>query len=267
MKSKIGVFYTCFTEKKSVEFSLEELYKHYPNIPVYLVSDGGSDYNFLKEKFPDKKLETKLEEDTRGIIAVIDRGGDYYSLENKKKMLNSVNVFLRRLEDSIKYCNCEYLLVMEPDVLVRGKLNIKENNKFLGSRVNTGINIKLIDYMNNYKGAVSVNNWGATPALFKVSEFRKILNLVKKDPNLLETIYLLEHRFPYYDVMFAILFGFIGVKEEFNSDITECFRNPNWETSKHPLLHQFRKFYPSKEEHNSIYSTSDHEELTKSFQK
>jgi len=263
--NKLGVFYTCFTEKKAVEYSLEELYKHYPDIPVYLVSDGGSDYTFLKEKFPNKKLETKLEEDTRGIIAVIDRGGSYYSLENKHKMLYSVNVFLRRLEDSIKYCNCEYLLVMEPDVLVRGKLNIRQTSKFLGSRVNTGINIKLINYMNNYTGAIPVNNWGATPALFKVSEFIKILNLVKEEPDLLEKIYSLEHRFPYYDVMFAILFGFIGVEEEFNPDITECFRNPNWMNSEHPLLHQFRKYYPTKEEHNSIYSTPAHDILTNKF--
>mgnify|MGYP004060540537 CR=1 FL=1 len=58
-----------------------------------------------------------------------------------------------------------------------------------------------------------------------------------------------------------------AVEEKFNPDITECFRNPNWENSKHPLLHQFRKYYPSKEEYNSIYATPDHYILTESFKK
>jgi hypothetical protein len=265
MTTNLGVFYTCFTEKKAVEYSLHELFKHYPNIPVYLVSDGGSDYSFLKERFPNKNIETKLEEDTRGIIAVIDRSKEYYSNKNKNIMLHAVKSFIKRLSDAIDYCKTDYLLVMEPDVLVRGKININKNAKFLGSRVNQGINKNLINYMSNYEGAIPVNNWGATPALFKTSEFKKIITLLKNDEKLLEKIYLLEHRFPYYDLMFAILFGFIGVKEEFNPDITECFRDRSWQTNNKPLLHQFRKYYPSKEEHKSMYSTQDHEKLTNHF--
>ena len=71
----------------------------------------------------------------------------------------------------------------------------------------------------------------------------------------------------YYDALLSILFGFIGVEEEFNPDITECFRNPNWENSSHPLLHQFRKYYPSKKEYNSIYATEQHNILTNTFKK
>jgi hypothetical protein len=265
MKNRIGVFYTCFTEKKAVKYSLEKLFEIYPDIPVYLVSDGGSNYDFLNKDFPDKNIKVNLEEDTRGVIAVIDRSKNYYNKSNKKKMIYSVETFLRRLNDAIEYCDCEYLLVMEPDVLVRGKININDKNKFLGSRVNKGINKKLIRYMRSYKGAVSINNWGATPALFKTSYFKKILELIKTDQELIERIYLLEHRFPYYDMMFAILFGFIGIREEFNPDITECFRNPNWENSSHPLLHQFRKYYPSKEEHASEYATEEHQKLTNYF--
>ena len=266
MTSKLGVFYTCFTEKKAVEYSLEELYKHYPNIPVYLVSDGGSDYTFLKEKFPDKKLETKLEEDTRGIIAVIDRkcasnvapcnAPGYYLKENKEKMLHSIDVFLKRINDAIDYCNSEYLLIMEPDVLVRGKINIREGSKLLGSRVNQGLNFvpqTLLDYMDNYEGAIKVRGWGCTPAIFKTSEFKKILDLLKKDTGLIERVYHMNKNLPYYDALLSILFGFIGVEEEFNPDITECCRNPNWKNSAHSLLHQFRKYYPSKKDHYQLF--------------
>ena len=272
MTSKLGIFYTCFTEKKAVEYSLEELYKHYPNIPVYLVSDGGSDYTFLKEKFPDKKLETKLEEDTRGIIAVIDRniankGEQRYSKKNITPMLYSINAFLKRIKDAIEYCNSEYFLIMEPDVLVRGKLNINPNDKLLGSKINPikSYAPEICEYMKNYEGAIEVTRYGCTPAIFKTSEFKKILELLKKDTGLIERTYRLFCNFPYYDALLAVLFGYIGVEEKFNPDITECFRNPNWRNSKHPLLHQFRKYYPSKEEYNSLYATPDHYILTESF--
>lgn len=272
MTNNLGVFYTCFTEKKAVEYSLHELFKHYPNIPVYLVSDGGSDYSFLKERFPNKNIETKLEEDTRGIIAVIDRniskkGHPRYSNENMKPMLYSIEVFLRRINDAIEYCNSEYLLIMEPDVLVRGKLNINQNDKLLGSKLNPikSYAPKLCEYMKNYKGAIEVTNYGCTPALFKTSEFKKILELLKKDTGLIERTYRMFCNFPYYDALLAVLFGYIGVEEKFNPDITECFRDRSWQTNNKPLLHQFRKYYPSKEEHNSVYSTIQHNILTNSF--
>ena len=61
MKS-VGFFYTVFTEKKAVEYSIEQLRKWYPSSPIYLVSDGGLDFSYLKNDYDD--LETKLEEDT-----------------------------------------------------------------------------------------------------------------------------------------------------------------------------------------------------------
>lgn len=265
MNNKLGVFYTCYTEKKAVQYSLEKLFEIYPEIPVYLVSDGGCDYSFLYDIFPGKTLKCCLGEDTRGIIGVIDRSKDYYSDKNKEIMLKSVNVFLGRVKDAIKFCNSEYLLVMEPDVLVRGKITIPEGVELLGSRINKGINNKLKKYMCSYKGAITVNNWGVTPGIFSTKGFNKILELLERDKNLLEKIYSLEHRFPYYDVLFAVLFGFVSIPESFNPEITECFRHNDWETNGKPLLHQFRKYYPSKEEHNSIYATTNHDNLTNHF--
>ena len=266
MNTKLGVFYTCFTEKAAVQYSLEKLFEIYPEIPVYLVSDGGSDYSFLYDIFPGKKIKCCLEDDTRGIIGVIDRSGDYYSEKNRETMLKSVNVFLKRVDDAIKFCDSEYLLVMEPDVLVRGKITIPEGADLLGSRVNRGISSKLKKYMRSYEGAIVVDTWGVTPGIFSREGFDKILELLHEDKNLLETIYSLEHRLPYYDVLFAILFGFVGISETFNPEITECFRDESWKTNNRPLLHQFRKYYPSKEEHNSIYATANHDKLTKYFE-
>ena len=60
---------------------------------------------------------------------------DYYQDVIKKCTLAVLN----RLESAINYCKTDYILMMDPDTLVRGKLNISEGVKLLGSRINRGL--------------------------------------------------------------------------------------------------------------------------------
>lgn len=242
-KNHLGVFYTCFTETKAVEYSLDELYKIYPSIPVYLISDGGADYSFLETKFKDKTLKTLLLEDSRSFIPKITNK-NFLTPDIQKYMVQSSTEFIERIYQAILFCNSENLLIMEPDVLVRGKLNISENSKFLGSRVNTGLSPEIQKYLHNMAGAKNINCWGATPAIFKSKYFLDIYTLIKSNDNLIPTLCSLESRFCFYDVMLAVLFALIGIEEEYNDDIIECFRDKNWETSSKPLVHQYRAKYP-----------------------
>jgi hypothetical protein len=41
------------------------------------------------------------------------------------------------------------------------------------------------------------------------------------------------------------MFAALGYDEIQNPELTECLRNPNWRNSGHPLLHQFREYYPT----------------------
>jgi hypothetical protein len=50
-----GVFYTCFKEEDAVGYSVFVLKNYYPDCPIYLVSDGGSDYSFLENQFKTSK--------------------------------------------------------------------------------------------------------------------------------------------------------------------------------------------------------------------
>lgn len=259
---ELGIFYTCYTETRAVEYSLKNLFDFYPDIKVYLVSDGGSDYRFLNEKFPDKNIKVNLEEDTRGIISIIDnKTKDFFKKESKEKMLKSIVVFLDRIKRAIDYCQSDYLLIMEPDVLVRGKLNIPENSIYLGNNTNKYFSKDLKKWMKN-KGYMVPKHYGMVP-LFSTKHFKEILKIV--DDKLIEEIYHQDPLFPYYDKMLTILFCLIHVEEKFNSDVTECFRDKNWKTNKKPLVHQFRQYYPSKEEHKSEYSTENSNHLTDMF--
>jgi len=192
-----GVFYTCYTEKKAVDYSLEVLYGIYPDVPVYLISDGGSDYSDLEERYSSLgfNLKTHLEVDSRGLIPTFAHREDFNTEEIQQKVFDSVITFIERIKRAIDYSKKEFLLVMEPDVLVRGKISNPGNHKLLGSRV-----------------------------------LRKLCRA--------------DRRFANYDFMFAVLFALIGIPESINDEIVECFRNPHWETTWHPLVHQYRAKYP-----------------------
>jgi hypothetical protein len=241
-----GVFYTCYTEKKAVDYSLEVLYRIYPEVPVYLISDGGSDYSDLEEKYSSGgfNLKTHLEEDSRGLIPTFAHREDFYSDFVQKNAFDSVKIFLDRIKKSIEYCNKDFLLIMEPDVLVRGKITNNNRDKLLGSRINYGINQELRNILRNYPGAIDINNWGVTPAIFECESFIKVYNIINNDDDLLKRLCRSDRRFANYDFLLAILFGLIGIQESFNPEIIECFRDPLWEIKDSPLVHQYRAKYP-----------------------
>ena len=267
MKNSLGVFYTCFTETESVRHSLELLYKVYPDIPVYLVSDGGSDYSFLTEQFPDKNLKVLLEEDTRGCInsCMASRANlGPKRPDDNELLIKSVYCFLDRVNRAIDYCNCETLLIMEPDVLVRGELNIPEDVGVMGSKVNPEhhnhpVSEKLRDYIKSFPKGIDFTRWGITPAIFGSDLFKEIMNTLEEDKTIIAKICNLEPRFACYDFMFATLFAMIGVPETFNPDIVECLRNPNWKNTQKPLVHQYYGHYPrTSEGYKSSYGNRDH---------
>ena len=243
-KNKIGVFYTCYKEKDAVEYSLDVLYSIYPDIPVYLISDGGSDYRFLKDKAYGKYVEAMLEEDSRGMVPKITED-TYLEPANNSYIKRSIEIFLERVKRAIEFCDCEYLLVMEPDVLVRGKLNIPDGSKFMGSRINSGLSQQLKNVMSSVEGAIPVDVWGATPAIFNCETYLLAYDALMSNPDLLDRLCKSDCRLANYDVLFGVLFGVIGVDEEFNPDIIECYRDVNWKNSNKPLVHQFRAKYPT----------------------
>jgi len=251
-----GVFYTCYTEKKAVDYSLEVLYGIYPEVPVYLISDGGDDYSDLEKKYSGLgfNIKTYIEEDSRGLIPTFGHRGDFHTEEIQKAVLSSVMTFMERVKRAIDYNKKEFLLVMEPDVLVRGKITNSNKHKLLGSRVNSGMTDEIRDIVRNYPGSIDVNTWGITPAIFECSSFLNVYDIINDDNLLLKKLCYSDRRFANYDFMFAVLFALIGVHESINPEIVECFRNPHWENSWHPLVHQYRAKYPlSSEGYNGTH--------------
>lgn len=237
---KLGFFFSCYKENRAVENSLSELRKHYPDNPIYLVSDGGSDFNYLKDSYDN--LFVSLEEDTMSsTFNITDQ--NWREEVHQNAIRQATYAVLNRLERAIEYCQTDYILMMDPDALVRGQLNIPEGVKLLGSRVNTGLPVELQVVLSRIPGAKVINCWGATPALFETKTFIDSWSRLKSSPEVMDAFIDSFYAIYAHDVLLPLVFALVGEEETFNPDIVECNRNPNWRNTSQPLVHQFKEFY------------------------
>jgi len=237
---KLGFFFSCYKENRAVENSLSELRKHYPDNPIYLVSDGGFDFNYLKDSYDN--LFVSLEEDTMSsTFNITDQ--NWREEVHQNAIIQATYAVLNRLERAIEYCQTDYILMMDPDALVRGQLNIPEGVKLLGSRVNTGLPVELQVVLSRIPGAKVINCWGATPALFETKTFMDSWTRLKASPKVMDAFIDSFYAIYAHDVLLPLVFALAGEEETFNPDIVECNRNPNWRNTSQPLVHQFKEFY------------------------
>ena len=222
---RLGFFYTVFNEKRAVDYSISKLRVHYPDSKVYLVSDGGLDFSYLEDKFDN--IKTSLEEDTQSSTFKITggtdgTGGNFREENHQKNIKKCVYTLLDRIERSISYCNNpDWMVMCDPDCLIRGQLNFPE-------------------------GAIPISRWGASPCVFEVNTFLKALKKFReldKEKNILDLFTNQFYALHAHDVLFPTLFALVGEEEEFNPDIIECMRDPQWKQKSNPLVHQFREYY------------------------
>lgn len=225
---------------QAVNFSIDILNLVYPNIKIYLVSDGGEDYSYLYWKYPN--LMSVWEEDTMSkTFQVTDK--NFRGKKNQKIIKDCAESVLRRLKNAADYLQTEYILMCDPDTLVRGRLNIPENVDLLGSRINSGSPSSYKKVLRSIDGAVVIDDWGATPAIFKTSTFLQALEFLNSNPTILDKLSKTFYGIYAHDFLLPTIFALIGKEETFNPDIIECNRNHMWSFTNEPLVHQFKYFY------------------------
>lgn len=235
---KLGVFYICYKEKDAIYNSLNKFREFYPMSPIYLVSDNGHDYSYLKDMFDN--IET-IKEKTE-VVGVARNCDEYVTInkDNNDLFMSIVTEFLRRLKNACDYCKTEYIILMEPDVLVRGHLTLPEAD-LVGPTANI-MPIEIQNYIIQHNGKNN-KTWGPSGGIMKVNSFSRVYEAVKKDPTKLYDALKIDPRMICYDYLLAFLFSLYGFTYADNPEETECIRNPMWRTSGHPILHQYREHY------------------------
>jgi hypothetical protein len=244
----IGFVYNClFKQKRAFEYSVEAIKKVYPDAKIYAVSDGGLDYSYLE----DENFKFSMEEDTVSALKNIN-GENFLQREHQEKIKKGMSATLNRLERGIKFCqNPEWICMTEPDVLIRDKMSYPENGKLLGSRINCGWRttkaleqiMGLNEIISEIDGSIPVLRWGAVPVVFHTETFLKALKIYKDNFDIVEGFTEKHYAPGTFDLFIGLIFALIGEPEVYNSEVTECLRNPEWKTSGHPIVHQYREYY------------------------
>jgi len=124
--NKLGVLVTCYNEVSAVEYSLTIFRQIYPHVKIYLTTESrSSDYSRLLSL---ENISINHVADTMYFIRhITDQNFTEPHFQNK--MIVATNAFLTRVSKAIEYCQSDYLLLMDPDTLVRGPLNIPRGVK------------------------------------------------------------------------------------------------------------------------------------------
>lgn len=240
MATKLGLFVTCYDEIEAIRFALNSANNIYKNIPIYVNCESNEDLSCLYED--GLNVSINYYEDTlSGVLGITEHS--YLTEQNQKNIIKATKAILDRIEDSINFLNSEYILLHCPDTLIRGELTIPKNSYLLGSRVN-GFSWETINQLLIQNGGVRITHFGAVPAIFKTETFLLGLEKAKSIPYFIEKLSQAFYVPFSHDILIPIIFSLVGKIEEFNSDIVECTRNPNWSKTNHPLVHQFREKYP-----------------------
>ncbi len=235
---RLGAFVTCHNEFDAINFSLSELRKIYPEIPIFLVSDGQYDFSYLYDTYTN--ISILAEEDT--ISSTFNITDTNFREEiHQKNIKKAALATIDRLSRAIEFCQTEYIIMLDPDTLVRGPLTIPDC-ALLGSRINKGLPEGIARVLAEVPGSIPLDTWGATPAIFDAKKFQEAAKVLEYSNTLDKFIYEFYAIYA-HDVFLPILFALIGEEETFNPDIIECKRDPEWERKSNPLVHQFKRYY------------------------
>jgi len=240
--NELGLFVTCYDELEAIRYALNSANKYYPNIPIYINCESNIDLSVLKDD--GLNVNINYYEDTLSSVLRITEY-NFTSPENQKNIVRATKKILERITEAIPFLNSDFILLNCPDTLIRGKLNIPKDSSLLGSKVNKNFPQNISNILINH-GGVPVYDFGAVPAIFKTEKFLKALAIYNGIPNFTEELTSNFYAIFSHDIILPILFSLIGETEQYNPEIVECGRNPAWETTQCPLIHQFRFKYPKR---------------------
>lgn len=230
------VHHQCYKNKKATEFAIKSFRQFNPLDPYVLWSDNGYDYSdFAKEYGVDF------------IFSDFNIGAHVY--RGKQQVFE----FFDRVRKTCEmYPDKPYVMWMEDDVLVKGKINIPEGVDFCGwpdvgnSLVNPHISIeKFKSLCEKYSVNPNFDYWTAAGGIMMssdvfTSKFHILEQYIEEDYENLARIFTEKLD---YDIQFMMAHLVCDKKYSIWSQITEMHRNSNWTSDQYAVVHGYKEHY------------------------
>lgn len=232
LKDELGFFFSCYREEAAVKDCIKNIRDFYPENPIYLSSDGGSNFDYLQSQ--DNNLKFCLYEDKLGYV-------NHPETKDKEKLIDCCIEFLSRLKTAVDYCNKEFIIYYEPDVMIRDHIKINKDLHLNGSFANT-IEPFVLDYISRKNPNNKNMNFGSCGgSVIRCSSFNDVYQ--KTDVNLIREIIYLDPRISNCDYLLTVLFSIHGYDYSRNFDFIEARRDPMWYMSNCSIVHQYHHNY------------------------
>jgi hypothetical protein len=248
--NNLGAFFQTYKNKKATEFVLENYRKHYPDSPVTLISDGGSNFNEISEKYKCNYIHSFINLGQPGSQSV-KINSDYPV--NPRLAFNKEEAFvwLNRFYQACKYSvinNSDYILFLEDDVYIKNKItSLPSYYGFsCGENMDNIINPILIEYLEKkYNMIFNVKYYACCGgAIFNakvfVEKYYLILNFLDIEYDIIQN---LDNRSGWLDLYMHIIYYLIGCKYEVNPQFVETWMNVPWNSEAYSIIHQYKNLY------------------------
>jgi hypothetical protein len=224
-------------EYKEVYRTIESLWAH-NECEIFIGRDA---LPLEKAKF--KKFNVFFLEDRscmEDIYALTRMGRDSSEIELsavKKLLLCNVN----RMYEAARKASSDKILYLEPDVLIRGKLNpVQDLDMDTVDSNEYGIDfLSLVEKISSRK--VNFVGWGYCTGFASTSGFVDVYKWIVKNQEQVDQLISMDYRMMYADFAFPILFHIVGRSIGNSKMITECNRDFFWRINRRPIVHQFKR--------------------------
>lgn len=225
----MDAIYQCFKKNDQVEFVLENFFKNGGD-RVYLVSDNGNDFSYLKEVYKDKVIYKYNKEKT-------------WCTTNGWEFKSQALHWMIWYTEACRQLSSDYIILLEDDVYIRGDLNqIELLFDIMGPPLHSHNQIDSV--LENYLNSIDNKNiplkyycgCGGTIMNRKIiakGEFPYLIN------NYYDELLSLSFKVKFSDALLTILYRLSGCVIGTNKDYTETWLNPNWEITTEKIVHQY----------------------------
>lgn len=218
-----AAYHQCFKDRKATEFAIQQFRKYNPEVPYYLISDAGLDFSDLAEKY---NCIWKYDENNIGM--------NYLPSDHALILYN-------RLVECFDTVNTDYVVLMEDDVLCRGKIEINEDLNLSMSYVPGNPLVLYNTIIEKYNPNANVDWYGATGGsilnrnIFTETKYKDLIY------NFIENDHISDAGS--MDQFITTLYLICGLDCSVNNLLGETHRTPDWRNSNLPLIHCYKEMY------------------------
>ena len=234
----LAAYHQAYKNRKATEAAIKS-YREHNDGPYFLVSDGGDDFSDIAKKYDCYYYHSKWNLEPRDHT----HPSGIYGMK-KEEILEWLNRFY--LACTVQ--ECDHIILMEDDVLVRQKIDVDKDVEFCGV-YNPGNKLQreLIDYLEEKYDAKFFNDYFSIPggSIFNAKTFVENYDRVTKifeD----EVDYIKDNlcrNFGWSDVWMTVYYYLCRKPYTINPYHTEANKNPNWRDPNYGIIHHYKEHY------------------------